>query len=225
MTSVQTRKGRPMLVVVVAAVAVAVGVLAGAVLSAGSFFGIEFPDLPGSKKIDRTHDVVLLEMKDLAQYHAASASFQVLVDIEKDWKFVPTIIAGEQGIFLGQGSVDGYVDFSSLGTGAIKESADGRSVTVTLPPAQFTEPRIDPKESGVLFRDRGVLDRVGGAFLDNPSSEKELYERADKELAAAAKKSDLVELTETNTRKLLEGMLRGFGYDKVTVKFKPNPQQ
>ncbi|HAS09391.1 MAG TPA: DUF4230 domain-containing protein, partial [Acidimicrobiaceae bacterium] len=57
------------------------------------------------------------------------------------------------------------------------------SVTVVLPPAQLADPVIDHEASGVLDRDRGIVDRVGGIFSDEPTSDKDLYQEAERRLA------------------------------------------
>jgi len=218
MTSVSSRRGRPIVLVVVAAAAAAVG------LSAGTLLGFSLPNPFGTETVDRSPAVLLRSIEDLSRYQAASASFQVIVDLERDVKFVPAALAGERALFLAQGSVDGYVEFKGLSTGAIEESEDHRSVTVTLPPAMLTKPRLDTKQSRVISRDRGVLDRVGGVFSDNPTSEKELYIKAEERLGSAAAQSDLRKRTEENTTKMLTGMLRGLGYENVTVKFERDPR-
>jgi hypothetical protein len=216
--SSRSSAGRPGLVGAAALAAAAVGLLIGAV------GGLKIPDILGSETRDRSSDVVLLEMKNLSEYHAASAELQVGVDLEKDVKHVPSVLAGERAFYLAQGSVDGYIEFSDLNADAIQSSGDHRSVTVTLPPALLSKPRLDVEESRLLYRNRGVLDRVGSVFSDNPTSEKELQIEAVRRLAAAARQSELRERTEENTRTMLTGMMRGFGYENVTVKFEGDAQ-
>ncbi len=75
-------------------------------------------------------------------------------------------------------------------------------------------------------RDRGILDRIGAVFSDNPDSLRELYQLADKRIQDAAVSSGLVARAEQNTRAMLESMLHSLGYTKVTVTFTgPVPQR
>jgi hypothetical protein len=200
-------------------VLVAAGLAAVAGLLAGATVGFNFDSPFGTKKIDRSSDVVLRSMKDMARYQAATANFQVVVDIEKDVKFVPKALAGERALFVAQGKVDGYVDFSGLNEKAIKQSSDGRSVTIMLPSASVTKPDIDTKKSYLVTRERGILDRMGGIFVDNPTSEKDLYLKAEEMMAKAASQTELRRRTEKNTDKMLVGLLQGVGYENVTVNF------
>ena len=79
--------------------------------------------------------------------------------------------------------------------------------------------RIDPAESRVLDRDRGLLERVGDALGDNPVDDSELYALAEDRLAAAAAASDLRDRAEGNTRDMLTGLARSLGVDQVDVTF------
>ena len=167
--------------------------------------------------VDRSRPALLLALSDLDEFHAAKGEFQVVVDLEKDVRYVPAAVKGERTTYLAVGSVDGMVDFSTLGAGAVQ--TEGQSVTITLPRPRLDEPDLDLAESRVLDRDRGVLDRIGGAFDDDPTSERDVALLAEDKLAAAAAESDLLRRTEANTRAMLTGLAGSFGYDDVTVRF------
>ena len=111
--------------------------------------------------------------------------------------------------------------FSRLRADALDVSPDRRAVTVSLPRARPLEPRVDPARSRVFERERGLIDRLGGVFEDNPTSERELYLLAERKLAAAARDtaSGLVPSAERNTRVMLEGLMRGLGFERVAVRF------
>ena len=184
------------------------------------------PSVPnpfGSETIDRTQPALLQSLADLSEYHAATANFQVIVDTEKDTKFVPSFIRGERTVYVAGGSVDAIVDFSQLDERSIQISPDRTSVTVVLPAPTVADPDLDPQQSRVVSRDRGVLDRIGGALSDNPSTERPLVLAAEDKMRDAAAQSDLRAKAEQNTRSMLEGMLRALGYSSVNVSFSPNP--
>ena len=178
------------------------------------------PGLPfGEERVDRSTPTLLTSLADLEEYHAATGTFQVVVDLEKDVRFVPSIVSGERTTFLAQGTVDAIVDFNGLDGSAVTTSEDGRSVTFSLPPARLDEADVDLANSRVLSRDRGVLDRVGGLFSDNPTSEREVAALAERKLDAAAAESDLRRQAEENTREMLTGLARSLGYTEVVVRF------
>jgi hypothetical protein len=182
-----------------------------------------FPSPFASRQVDRSQPVLLKAIEDLAVYKAASGNFQVVVDLEEGSRGVPLVIKGQRTLFVAGGSVDAEVDFSTMKEGAIEVSPDGERVAITLPPARLTQARVDPAQSRVFARQRGVLDRLGSVLSDNPTSERELYQLAAAKMQAAAEQSDLRARAEQNTRAMLQSMLRSLGYREVTVTFRDPP--
>ena len=182
-----------------------------------------FPNPFATRQVDRSQPVLLKAIEDLAVYKAASGSFQVVVDLEESTRGIPLLLKGQRTLFVAGGSVDAEVDFSGLEGDAIKLSPDGQRVQITLPRARLTQARVDPAQSRVFSRDRGLLDRLGSVLSDNPTSERELYQLAQAKMQAAAAESDLVARAEQNTRAMLQSMLRSLGYRDVTVTFRDPP--
>ena len=195
-------------------------------LLAASVVGGLLPSLSnpfGTETVDRSQPPLLESLVDLSEYRAASANFQVIVDIEKDAKWVPSAIRGERSVFVAVGEVDATVDFSRLDERSITVSEDRRSARVALPAPTLAEPRIDPEQSWVVARERGLLDRLGSVFSDTPTSEQPLVVAAEAKMRSAAAQSDLRAKAEENTRRMLEGMLRALGFTSVEVTFAPSP--
>jgi hypothetical protein len=182
-----------------------------------------FPNPFATRRVDRSPPVLLKAIEDLAVYKAAKGNFQVVVDVEESTRGVPLALKGERVLFVAGGSVDAEVDFSTIGEGAIKVSPDGERVEITLPRARLTQARVDPAQSRVFSRERGLLDRLGSVLSDNPTSERELYLLAQQRMEAAAASSGLLAQAEENTRAMLESMLRSLGYRQVTVTFRDPP--
>ena len=176
----------------------------------------------GTEKVDRTGPAVLKALDDLHEYKAATGSYQVMVDIENDAKWLPAFVKGERTLFLAQGSVDAGVDFSNLGPGAVTVNPD-HSVTISLPHATVSKPVLDTAASHVVDRDRGLLDRLGSVFSDSPTGESALYAAAEPKLRAAADEGALVHKADDNTTAMLQKFLGALGYDKVNVVFQDNP--
>ena len=173
-----------------------------------------------TETVDRTGPAVLKALEDLHEYRAASGNYQVIVDLERDAKYLPDALKGERTLFVGVGSVDASVDFGGITTESVRVSPDRRSVTLSLPRAHLSEARIDPGRSYVYERQRGLLDRIGSAFSDNPTSERELFVLTEQRLEeAAAAEPGLVGRAEQNTRAMLEGLLGSLGFTEVVVVF------
>ena len=184
-----------------------------------------WPDLKNpfaKEQTDRTGPALLKSVQDLSQYVAAEGNFEVIVDVQKDRKYIPDFLINERILFIASGSVEAYVDFSTIGQGAVKESDDRKTVEISLPAPQLRDPRIDNDKSYVYQEDRGALNRIGDLFKSDPNRMQQVYQLAEDKIAAAAKDAGLGKRAEDNTRKMLEQFLTALGYTAITVKF-PSP--
>jgi len=197
----------------------AVGVVAGVVVLAVAATLVGLPSVGNpfaSETVVRDRAAVLDSLEEIADLHAATGEYQVVVDIEERTRFVPGVLKGERTTFLAKGAVDAYVDLDQIDRDSVIIGQDG-SVTVVLPPARLGPPTIDHEASTVLDRDRGVLDRVSGLFSDSPTSDRELYVEAEERLAAAAADSDLLATAESKAAETVETLLRRAGVTDVRV--------
>ena len=178
----------------------------------------------GSKTIDRSQPPLLVQLTDLSEYHASSANFQVLIDLEKDTKYLPDFVSGQRALMVAAGTVDASVDFSGLKDENVVVSNGGDTVTITLPPPYVDDVVLDHDNTYVESRQRGLLDRVGGVFAGNPNNDQPLYQAATDKLSEAAANSELRSLAEKNTRTMLESLMTSAGYEEVIVNFVEPPQ-
>jgi len=171
-----------------------------------------------SSTVDRSAPTVLAALEDVSQFKAATANYSVIVDLEKDTRFLPSFVKGERTLFMANGAVDAAVSFANLDDGAVQVS--GNSVTLHLPAAELGAARVDPRESRVVSRERGLVDRVGSMFSDSPTGERSLYLAAERKLAkAAAGDLQIRDRAEQNTTRMLKRLLNPLGFDEVVVVF------
>ncbi|HEV7626502.1 MAG TPA: DUF4230 domain-containing protein [Streptomyces sp.] len=173
----------------------------------------------GTETKDRTGPVLLKSIQDMSRYEAASGSFQVVVDLDKDAKFLPDAVRGNRTLFVGKGDVGAYVDLGNVGEKAVKVSRDRKAATLKLPRARLEKPALDAERSYAVTKERGLLDRLGDVFSDNPNDEREVHKLAVRHIEGAAEKSDLTSRAEKNTRNMLRELLVSLGYEKVSVQF------
>jgi hypothetical protein len=173
-----------------------------------------------TETVDRSSPVVLKSIQNLRRFQAATAHYEVIVDLEKDTRFVPSAIRGERVLFVAVGDVDAGVDFTGLEGDAVRVSNNRRTVSLELPHAEFFGARVDPSRSYVYDRDRGLIDRVASIFQDNPTSEQELYLLAEEKLIDSAEQSSgILVRAERNTRLMLVGLLEALGFTSVSIEF------
>ncbi|MGW7378205.1 DUF4230 domain-containing protein [Streptomyces sp. NPDC054794] len=189
------------------------------------FAGIRLAVLPGLKDLfgtethDRSGPALLKSIKDISRYDAASGAFQVVVDLEKDAKYLPDAIRGTRTLYVGAGSVDAYVDLGRLGERDVTVGGDRTSATLRLPHARLGKPALDADHSYTVSKQRGLIDRLGDLFSDNPNSEHAVQQLAVRHIGEAAKDSGLTARAETNTTNMLEGLLRSLGFTEVRVTY------
>lgn len=168
-------------------------------------------------EIDRSQPVLLQSIQDLSRYEAAAGNFQVVIDLEKDVRFLPSWVRGERTLFVAAGTVNAYVDFSAIDDGTIQIS--GEAAQITLPAPALDRTNLDSERSYVFAQERGLLNRIESLFSDNPGEQRELYVLAEQKIQAVAQESGIIARAEQNTRSMLVGMLRSLGYTRVTVTF------
>ncbi|MEU1914559.1 DUF4230 domain-containing protein [Streptomyces massasporeus] len=189
------------------------------------FAGLRLSVLPGLKDLfgtethDRSGPALLTSIQDISRYDAASGNFQVVVDLEKDAKLLPDAIRGTRTLYVGAGTVDAYVDLGKVGENDVKVNGDRTSATLRLPHAQLGKPALDPDRSYAVSKQRGLFDRLGDLFSDNPNGEQAVQKLAVRHIGDAAKESELTARAESNTTGMLEGLLRSLGFKEVRVSY------
>ena len=178
------------------------------------------------KAVDRSQPVLLRSIASLSEYRAATANLQVVVDVEQDAPVLPDFIKGEKTLLVAAGTVDATVDFRGLKGENVKVSDDRRSVTLTIPGATLGDARVDLDRTRVFDTDRGLLDRVGDVFGDGGADEeRKLLQLAQQKLAESARENpDLLRTADANTRRMLEGLMKGLGFTRVTIRQAPAPR-
>jgi hypothetical protein len=167
----------------------------------------------------RSQPPLLKSITSLSRYQAASGSFQVIVNLSRKTPYLPSVIEGSDTLFVGQGTVAAYDDFSQLGSRDIQVSRGRTAVTVRLPEPQLGPAALDVRQSYVFAQQQGLLNRIGNFFSGNPNSQQQVYILAQQKIQDAAGHSPLLAQARTNTRSMLTGMLHALGFRQVTVIF------
>src|SRR5262245_25958830 len=168
---------------------------------------------------DRSGPVLIKSIQDLSRYVAAQGSFEVLIDRQESQRFVPDFLVNQRTLFVGAGTVDAYVDFSTISQGAIIESPDHKTVQIKLPAPVLDKPNLDHNRSYVFAEERGLVNRFGDLFSDDPNRQQELYKLAEDKIAQSARDSELQARAQANTEAMLKSLLHSLGYENVTITF------
>ena len=173
----------------------------------------------GEETIDRSGPSVLKSLTDLSEYHAASAHYETVVDLEKDTSYLPDLISGERVLYVGKGDVDAVVDFGELDERRVVLSEDGTSVTIQLPAPTADVPVLDLETSYVAHRDEGLVNKLRGSDLEREAQLKAVEQMT----AAATGEGMLIDRAKENTSSMLRSLLGSLGYTDVTITFDDVP--
>lgn len=171
------------------------------------------------KTTDRSQPVLLESMRDLSRYVAADGTFQVIVDLQENKENVPDFLLNQRTLFVGSGTVETYVDFSQLAEDALTVDEENKTVTIELPAPQQSQAALDMTKSYVVAEERGLLNRIGDAFKDDPNQQQRVYQLAQQRITEAATASGLDQRARDNTQKMLQSLFARLGYTTVTVTF------
>lgn len=176
-------------------------------------------DIFGEETHDRSGPALLESIQDMSRYEAASGNFQIVVDLEKDTKYLPDAIKGTRVLYVGAGTVDAYVDLGKVAKNEVTVNKDRTSATLRLPHAALGKPALNPDRSYAVSKQRGLFDRITDLFSDNPNDEQAVQKLAARHIGDAAKESGLTERAEQNTTAMLKGLLGSLGFTEVKVTY------
>ncbi|WP_443067535.1 DUF4230 domain-containing protein [Streptomyces sp. NBC_01268] len=199
--------------------AVVLVVLAVALMLVGQILRLPGLDVFGTDMKDRSGPAVLKSVQDMHRYEGAAGTYQVVVDLEQDARFLPAAIRGTRTLYVATGGVTAYVELGGVGKDAVTVDAQRTTATLRLPHARLGSPALDPERSYAVSKQRGLLDRLGDLFSDNPASERAVNVLAARRIGDAARQSDLTSRAERNTTSMLQGLLRALGFERVTVTY------
>jgi hypothetical protein len=188
------------------AIAVVVAVLLGFLGSVTNL--LHFSNPFGETTTTRSSPVLLKSITELKRFEAASGEFQVVVEVQKS-SWLPSFLAGSDTFFLGDGTVNAFVDFSNLDAKHVTVSSDRLSATLTLPKPVLDPTALDVHKSYIIGQQQGVFDRL---FNNDPNQVQPLLEEATKQIDGAAQKSQLVSIAEKDTTQMLQGLLHSLGF-------------
>jgi hypothetical protein len=150
--------------------------------------------------------VVLQEMQRLQRLETGRYTGQVVVEREKRG-VLPTWVAGDRLLFVGQGEVTLGVDLARLHDGDIRTHGD--AVEFRLPPVEVLHTRLDNDASRVYQRQAG--------FLTGPDAQLETEARREAEgkIRQAALESGALRSAGENARDVLRKQLGALGFRQI----------
>lgn len=163
----------------------------------------------GRTHIDLSRPTIVQRVQQLQRLETVSFSMDKIVSGGFESRVLPRFLSGDRLLLLVYGDVTAGVDLSHLDP----ESLDvrGRSVRLTLPPAELFATRIDNERTRVYSRDTGLFTAV------DPNLESEVRRAAEQEIRKGALDGGILTTAALNARTTLSAFLRALGFESVDV--------
>lgn len=166
--------------------------------------------LGGRETFNTTAPDVVSQIQRLNRLETVSYSVDTVVEGKHQNAVLPDLLFGDRLILVVHGQVIAGVDLSQLKPEQVK--VNGRSVSVDLPPSQIFTSKIDTGKTRVFARTTGLLVQA------DPSLEMDTQKLAENQILEAASKDGILDTARANARTGMESLLRGLGFEQVTVR-------
>jgi hypothetical protein len=174
----------------------AAGKIAGYLLGGRESFNTSAPD-------------VVSQIQRLNRLETVSYSVDTVVEGKRTNAVLPDLLFGDRLLLVVHGQVVAGVDLSQLKPESVV--VNGRSVTMDLPASQIFTTKIDSSKTKVFARTTGLLVQA------DPNLESDTRSTAETQILQSATADGILDTARSNARGSMESLLRGLGFESVTV--------
>ncbi len=184
-------------------------------LGVGVVLGVYGPRwLKGPQKPQPLPDVIT-EVRELSRLEGVSYHVERVVDLKDKQQSLFGLVAAEDAILLvASGDVVAGVDLARLKPEDVSVSADRRSVTIRLPPAEVFSARLDNDRTYVHTRQTDLL------ATRKESLETEARRAAEQTLKSAAEDAGIIKRAQESVGRTVQVLVRSLGFQEVHVDFR-----
>ncbi len=163
-----------------------------------------------SAGFDTSAPVVVEQIQKLNRLETVSYSVDTVVEGKRTNAVLPDLLFGDRLLLVVHGQVVAGVDLSKLKPENVKVS--GKSVTIDLPASMLFSTRVDEAKSRVFARTTGLLVPM------DPNLETDTRRTAEIQIQQAAMQDGILDTARANARLSIESLLRGLGFEQITVR-------
>lgn len=164
---------------------------------------------PTEVTVDRP--AVIRQIQALNRLEVTTYLTEQVITAEQGGNAFYNFFRGDRLLLVASGEVIAGFDLSQLQPDDVQISADGRTTTVTLPPAQVLVSRLDNEKTRVYSRDTGILTS------GNPGLESEARRVAEQRIVQAACEGGILKRAVEDGRRNIENLVKAFGTENVVV--------
>jgi hypothetical protein len=161
-------------------------------------------------RIDTSRPAVVRRIQQLQRLETVVFGMDKIVSGGQESRYLPKLLAGDRLLLIVYGEVNAGVDLGKIDASQI--DVTGRSVTLTLPPAEIFSTRIDNERTRVYSRETGLFT------TPDPNLESDVRKEAERQIHQAALDGSILNTAATNARTTLTTFLQGLGFERVEVR-------
>jgi hypothetical protein len=161
-------------------------------------------------RIDTSRPAVVRRIQQLQRMETVVFGMDKIVSGGQESRYLPKLLAGDRLLLIVYGEVNAGVDLGKIDASQI--DVTGRSVTLTLPPAEIFSTRIDNERTRVYSRETGLFT------TPDPNLESDVRKEAERQIHQAALDGSILNTAATNARTTLTTFLQGLGFERVEVR-------
>ncbi|KPQ34216.1 MAG: Protein of unknown function (DUF4230) [Phormidesmis priestleyi Ana] len=169
---------------------------------------------PPEEKVD-IRTIVVEQVRSVSELTTAVFTMEAVVPTQSDRKLGDYTIGTTNLLYVAYGEVRAGVNLEKLTPTDVVTSAEGTQITLTLPPAEILDTKIDVTRSNVYDYSRGFLSL-------GPDRAPELQEMAQKEalvkIEQAAREQNILDQANSRAELVVTQLLKSTGFNEVTVK-------
>lgn len=163
----------------------------------------------GTTIIGVNQPTVVRQIQQLQRLETVNYTMDKIISGERDNPYLPKFLAGDRLLLVVHGQVIGGIDLAKVQPKDVTVS--GRAISLRIPAAEIFTTRVDNAKTRVYSRDTGLFT------TPDPNLESEVREAAEQQLQQAALQDSVLKTAEQNAQSTLASMLKGLGFEQVTV--------
>lgn len=172
-------------------------------------YAVQPPRPPGLRhtRFNLSQPTVVEQIQRLARLETVTYTMDKVVEGDKELRPLPNFLVGDKVVLVAVGHAIGGVDLSKLNSNDV--AVKGKSVSVTLPPAQLLSVALDDSKTHVYSRQTGILVPA------DPNLESSVRAKAQKDLRQSALNDGILQTAHKNACSTVRSLLLGLGFQKV----------
>ncbi len=165
----------------------------------------------------RTGPNVVVAVRDLARLETASYHVERVIDLRQQQRVFGLVEAEDALLLVAAGDVAAGIDLTRMEDGDVVIEPEAGRATITLPPPEVFDARLDNDRTYVHTRETSLLARRD-AHLETRARRE-----AERTLRQSALEAGILDRARTNAATAIGSLVRSLGYDHVEIRWKDAP--